>query len=55
MRPMFVIIMGAEIFCSTCGAKHSPPGGKFQNSGGRHASGGETPFHQDSYCQIVSE
>ena len=30
------------------GAKHSPPGGKFQKSGGPHASGGVTPFHNVS-------
>ena len=37
------------------GAKHSPPGGKFQKSGGPPVAGGETPFHQVSYCQIVSK
>ena len=37
------------------GANHSPPSHKFQISGDSPASGGETPFHQVSYCQIVSK
>ena len=41
--------------CQPSGAKHSPPGGKFQKSGGPRASMVNTPFHQVSYCQIVSE
>ena len=51
-----------DVFCSgrvfalpLLGAKHSPPGDKFQKSGGPRATGRETPFHQDSYCQIVSK
>ena len=36
-------------------AKYSPPGGKFQKSEGHPVAGGETPFHQVSYCQIVYE
>ena len=37
------------------GAKHSPPGHKFQKSWGPRASIVETPFHQDSYGQMISE
>ena len=36
------------------GATHSPPGDKFQKSGGPQASMVTTPFHQVPYSQIVS-
>ena len=36
------------------GAKHSPPGGKFQKSEGPPVAGADTPFHKVSYGQIVS-
>ena len=37
------------------GAKHSPPGGKFQKSGDHRATGGDTPFDQVSDGQIISK
>ena len=35
------------------GAKHSPPGVIIVKSEGPHATGGMTPFHQVSHCEIV--
>ena len=37
------------------GAKHSPPGGKFQKSEGPPVAMAESPFHSDSWGQIVSK
>ena len=41
------------ILLIVCG--DSPPGGKFQKSGGPHARGGKTSFLHVFYCQIVSK